>query len=301
MYTRLLGNLFQSDVEQVSDIEDEVEIDIENTEKENVPFEDTVKHKPAVLSPEDNEIINKCTDSEIKHLMILNRNRCIQLKELYAKIYRILVECEKTIQEKQDSSVRHNKAIMGFGSRSVTKMNTWKIAWPYFKDREFFAAPPNADVISQKKNGEGSLLQLKQARRWTTDDQRTLKRAVMFSFYEYCVQDLEKEIRIFNLQIKTSEGEARIEKEHHMEKLKEQLRVMKQKDDYEPPPLYNDVGVDWLKISNVDLRGWCFYYSIDIVSNNYCMRTLLYGYSYIKCEINVWIRKKLNFETVNTC
>lgn len=212
------------------------------------------------LSEEEMDIINKCEDPKLKKLLILNRAKQVQLKNMQLRFSNLYVQCNRKFNEM--NQVKDGKYVNGL----VRTRSMYKLGYPYFKTKNSTTCAPNRDALSKKKNGEICLDYMDKHTNWTRDDMVDLKSAVCLSYYKYQVNELY--ILLSTLKIKIRDANTKDESDEdvkeQIETVEREIKRLELETEHEPPPLHSNTGIDWLKISTVDLRS-----KFCIFSENY--------------------------------
>lgn len=198
------------------------------------------------LNKEEAELIRKCTDPEVKQLMILNRTKNKHLRDLYLKISKVLKECEKQIEEK----VKVAEGLEMMRYKRVLVHST-RLGYPYFKDKKGRSCPPNPDAVRKQKSCEVVSTYYKKASRWLPEDQKLLQTMVIAYYNRYRLKELKYQIGKVDVQKHNDDKsmEMAIELNQQLEQLGNNI------DNPEPPPMYCSKGIDWYDIST-DIKGW---------------------------------------------
>nr|CAD7589112.1 unnamed protein product [Timema genevievae] len=131
---------------------------------------------------------NTFTLDELNKLIELQEKEIASLRKWDALLsetsVRIINEKEECYQE-ENELLQHfatNKPSRHRSANDVTffAKDSWVYLYgaPYFKDKNYFQAPPNQDVHLKKARNEINLIDISQARRWRAQDKTILEKAV---------------------------------------------------------------------------------------------------------------------------
>ncbi|XP_022918001.2 uncharacterized protein [Onthophagus taurus] len=199
------------------------------------------------LSSEEINVINSCKNPKLKHLLVLNRAKNINLKSILYKLYMSYKEVLGHITKlNEEARVKREEKQLYKG---VPKN---RMHHPYFyKSGMKYSCTLNEDAKRRKitnhylTNSSG---------RWTVQDQTILKRAVCFQYNQYQIKETNKKISDL-LRVKKEYKGSDVNK--IMEKindLKKEVETLKQNENVSVPDLKNGI-IDWLLISTQDLAG----------------------------------------------
>ena len=145
--------------EIISDINQTPEVEINQIQL----FQNSDSH-PAY--EEENAIEN--TDTALQ----LNQKLIERLTATRNEVAAILEEC---IRKRAIIDAKINQRLKIVPSTKTLSSNA---GMPYFKDKDFFSAPPNEDMKLIQDRGELQIIHLRRVCRWTTKDKEILMKAI---------------------------------------------------------------------------------------------------------------------------
>lgn len=189
------------------------------------------------LTEDEQDTINKCNVPELKRLMILNRTKNLHLVKLLNKAIECVNRINRLIWETKQSKPTNKDDV---------KTGVSKIGYPYFKTREYYPCPLNADVFKKRRNGE--LTKLKPSPKWLAEDEPLLKTVVGLNYLFYRERQIKKQISALKEQVDSSIKVK--ENGDEIDDLNNQLVQLRRQEELEIPPLGHDNVLDWHKIEN---------------------------------------------------
>lgn len=124
----------------------------------------------------------------------------------------------------------------------------WKLGYPYFKTKDLYGCPFNADVIRKRRNKE--LTRLRPPVKWFKEDQVALRRLVVLDYHTFRENEIVQ--KMASLRSKLNDTEIPKEKmdiDAEIDELQKELIYLKTQKDMEVPPLHCK-EIDWDRISN---------------------------------------------------
>nr|CAH7742322.1 unnamed protein product [Callosobruchus chinensis] len=186
------------------------------------------KYDPlTTLIPEEKAVIDSCHDPDLRKLLVLNRTRRLHLIKLYKKMKDLLIECKQNIIEKYEV-VEIGKSM----NLQHVYSKCWRLAAPYFKDKQYFLSPPNRDTLRKKADSEISSYDFGLLPRWSRDESDKLIASVVFNYN-------------LNRQVAIERQISKLTRNKRTNQRTEQIRALQKKLEYledntnEPPPLGN--------------------------------------------------------------
>ncbi|XP_057672242.1 uncharacterized protein LOC130903895 [Diorhabda carinulata] len=240
-------NLSDSEEDEEFEIPDSIDNEVENEDldKSNkIDISTIYKYSPnASLKSEEKAIIDSCEDQELKHLLVLNRQKNLQLIQLYKKYKDLLIECKQNIVDKNDLISQYFEAHKAQSQSS----GSWRVGAPYFKTKDFFVAPSNDDVLRKKSNNELSHYDLQLPKRWNKFDLLRLITSVKVNYNCNQILEVKKNIK----QLSSSDD---LEKENKIHDLEMRLKELDDMDNLEVPPLGSDNNINWIRVSETFIK-----------------------------------------------
>lgn len=190
------------------------------------------KHDPiSSLKPEEKHLIDTCMDEELKHLLLLNRRKNISLILLYKKLQDLLMECRQYIIEKSSLLKEHINTL----KLNHQSGGAWRLAAPYFKDKQLYQSPQNEDTKKKRNNDELFVYDLGAVAKWSSYECEKVIKAVELN-YKYN-------------QIQSKRGE--------MKNISNALDKLQEEDTstVQVPPLGSNQFINWSRIANVFING----------------------------------------------
>ncbi|XP_044271356.1 snRNA-activating protein complex subunit 4 [Tribolium madens] len=197
------------------------------------------------LSEDEKQVIDSCSDPELKRLLVLNRSKNLQLLKLQKKIQQLLQECEAELGEK-NNTLKNSEP-----KQSSHQTNIWKLAAPYFKDERFFSSPLNGDAIKKRARNELNIYDLVPSPKWTPIEFDRLHNAVKCNYNINRQTAIVAKIRVLKAKVSTG-GPEKQTKLKEIVQLREELEKIK--DDEEIPPLNSNEHISWYKVSETFLK-----------------------------------------------
>lgn len=183
------------------------------------------------------KMILECEDKQLQTVLILNRYKLIQLKNLIVRTNALLSRCENREQEGDDPPRRR-----------------W--GYPYFKTLIGTSCPPNADVLAKSANGQMWLDYALRNTKWTRSDLIDLKRGIVISYHKYEVRELEN--RLVQLEKARDSPVDQMALRTEIAEARKALAKKQREKCITIPALYSNFEVDWEHISKVELKGTHF-------------------------------------------
>ncbi|CAH1155558.1 unnamed protein product [Phaedon cochleariae] len=239
-------NCDDSDVEEINYAEETANDDEDFTFLETLSMEITnlYKYDPiSSLRPEEILVIDSCTDPILKKILLLNRNKNMQLIQFYKKIKDLLIECKQNIIEK-------NEIVRGYidmQKKNYVTSGTWKLGAPYFKDEKLYCSPPNRDTKRKRANGELTIYETFPLCKWTNFECQRLLGAVKVNYNMYQQTEIKNRIKTICSQNDSSSSQL-------LKELEEQLRELKDNGNSTVPSLDSDENIDWDRVAEVFLK-----------------------------------------------
>ncbi|KAG5890102.1 hypothetical protein JTB14_026473 [Gonioctena quinquepunctata] len=203
------------------------------------------KYNPiSSLKPEEKQAIDSCTDPELKNLLILNRQKTMQLIQFYKKIKDMLIECKQNIVEKNEiiKECIESKKALAYSS------GAWRLGAPYFKDKQLYCCPSNEDTLRKRRNQELSVYDLQPLSKWSSYECDTLLSAVRVNYNINQQNEVRKKIKEISLGLcKDSQEE--------LAELEERLQELEGNGNREVPPLGSDKNIDWPRVADVFINN----------------------------------------------
>lgn len=202
------------------------------------------KHDPiSSLKPEEKNLIDQCEDPELKRLLFLNRRKNINLILLYKRLQDLIMECRQYIIEKA-SLLREYINNMKANNLAIA---TWKLAAPYFKNKDLYQSPMNDDTKRKINNNELFIYAFRPNKSWSKFEYEKLINAVKlnYSFKKHLFIKTQKRER--GEQVDSSDPS-----------------VGDDKFQIEVPPLNSNKHLDWSRIASVFLQGKALFELISI-------------------------------------
>lgn len=196
------------------------------------------KHDPiSSLKPEEKNIIDSCEDSDLKELLFLNRKKNINLILLYKNLQDLLMECRQYIIEKASLLKEHINTLKVNHQSGAA----WRLAAPYFKDKQLYQCPLNEDTLKKKRNNELFVYDLWPIHKWSSFECEKIIKAVKLSY-------------TFNKQKCVK---AKVEKtaKEYFQQLKERICDTEINQQLEIPPLNSNEHITWSRIASVFSQG----------------------------------------------
>ncbi|KAJ8924995.1 hypothetical protein NQ315_001160 [Exocentrus adspersus] len=190
------------------------------------------------LKPDELQVIDSCSDSDLRKLLLLNRTKNFQLMQMYKKLKDLLIQCQKDIVDK-------NELLTNFMKQNVGKQpssGAWRLAAPYFKDKQLYSCPPNADAVRKKKNNELCVYDITYIPRWTNLECEKLQRAVKLNYNINQQNEVMKKMK----NLETNDNE--------MKALQARMEELQKEDNCVTPPLNSDQFIDWMRVAEVFLQ-----------------------------------------------
>lgn len=108
-----------------------------------------------------------CKDPDLKELLILNRQKNMQLMQFFKMIKDLLIECQTNIMQKDNQ-------IKAKNSDKRNNYKIWRIGRPYFKSADNFPCPRNEDTVQKHQNGELLYYDMIPSTKWFNNDAKRL-------------------------------------------------------------------------------------------------------------------------------
>lgn len=198
------------------------------------------KHDPiSSLKPEEKDLIDHCDDPELKQVLFLNRKKNINLILLYKKLQDLLMECRQYIIEKASLLREHINTLKANNLSSAS----WKLAAPYFKDKDLYQSPMNDDTKIKMNNHELFIYDFKPNKPWTNFEYEKLIKAVKLN-YSFKKHQLKKAVKRENDKQPAGQSCGDTAVEEHVENFETEI-----------PPLNSNDHLDWSRIASVFLQG----------------------------------------------
>lgn len=197
----------------------------------------------------DIEIIEKCTNTELKQLMLLNRTKRKHLVNVLKQILELLNNTNKIIWQREQEDIPKLKW-------TVFKTGSSSLGAPFFKLRNNkVSCWSNSDVERKRHNKELMLYKMVPPIKWTTKDKLLLKKFVAV-FYSY-TREKELNEKIKNLEnicnkIKDSEKISIYNTE--IKKMRKEIQLVQNSETDIYPDLCSSDIIDWFEISE-HLKG----------------------------------------------
>ncbi|CAH0546013.1 unnamed protein product [Brassicogethes aeneus] len=247
-FERLINSDEDEDEEEESTMDVSMEEIIDDTDKFTIDIDVTkINHQippNASLQAEEKIVIENCVDPQLKNLLILNRQKNIQLILFYKKVKDLLFECKLNIEDKL-----REIQVVEQGIRKANSKKLWRISAPYFKDKDNYPAPPNSDTIRKNRNSELSVYDVYASSKWSQMECEKLVKSVKLNYSLTMQKEVLKELRALEaVEVEGDEGNLR-----ELE-FKAKYKAIKDVDDM-CPPLYSNEFVDWERISSFFLHG----------------------------------------------
>lgn len=204
------------------------------------------------LTAEEQVIIDSTPDPDLKQLLILNRKKNMQLLKLHKKIRDIIIKCEDVMEEK--GKIIKNLNVR---KRDLTYCPSWKLAAPYFKDKQYFGCPPNEDTLKKRAEKELSLYELHPSVKWTPWEFDRLLSAVKCNYNINQQKEVVGKLSVLQktIDVGNCEDSEHKEKLEKIKKLQEELEKLEDNNENEVPPLGSDSHIDWYKVADMFLGG----------------------------------------------
>lgn len=204
----------------------------------------------ASLTAEEKQIIDNCTNPEVRDALIINRQKNIQLLFYYKKIENLILELRKTISERRDKL----ELLKRMPQQSYNGI--MKIVAPYFKDHDSFPCKPSSDFFQKRNNNELLSYEICSSSQWIYSNRK--KQKLMKAVKTEYARNLKNELnaKIHSLKMKLHEaspsGKKSITKE--LDVAKNELQVVQNKNEV-CPPYKSDKYIDWDRISENIFNG----------------------------------------------
>lgn len=176
---------------------------------------------------------------------MLNRQKNMQLIQMYKKFKDLLIECKQNILEKNEIVKQHYAAFKTQRQSS----GSWRVCAPYFKDKGFYVSPPNSDTIKKKNNKELSCYDLMPLKKWTQYECNRLIGAVKLNYNANVVFQLKKTVRLAKVDEMTEE------QKEELKAMKLKLNKLSNAMNFEIPPLGSDENINWIRVAEIFIRG----------------------------------------------
>ncbi|KAL1517382.1 hypothetical protein ABEB36_001151 [Hypothenemus hampei] len=215
----------------------------------------------STLNEKERSIINDCTDSELKSLLLLNRTKNAQLLLMYQKIKSVLTECQSDIQDcLQEHKENNNSKVVHFPK-------IWRVGRPFFKTADHFPCPRNPDTIKKHQNGEIFYYHMTPSSKWKEKDSSRLLQTVAFQYKVNRLTELERQTQC----LKTTGKGQKITQEakEQIKLLHSKLNDLNESTEIEYPPKGCNQYLDWSKISEKFLKDKFTAEDCQIYWNNY--------------------------------
>ncbi|CAG9857601.1 unnamed protein product [Phyllotreta striolata] len=223
---------------QLSDT-DEDEEDDDDVSSIGIPsFEQT--EPTCNLQIEELRIVQSCDDPDLKQLLLLNRQKHIQLLRLFKMFKDAYLECKLNLTEMGDANESPKRHKQSTGS--------WRVIAPYFKDKDFFRSPPNEDALAKKANKELSTYDLMPMKFWSKYEKDKLISAVKCYYTNNVIVELKKRVRTFNVEGMTNEQLVQLDN------IKMELDELEDPNNERVPPLGSDLDINWIRVSDYFLN-----------------------------------------------
>lgn len=144
------------------------------------------------------------------------------------------MECRQYIIEKSSLLKEHINIL----KKNHHSYGAWRLAAPYFKDKQLYQSPQNGDIIRKIKNKELFIYDLAPVTRWSS----------------YECEKIEQGVKIHYNFNKTQSIKAKMKENNQKALVKENV----EKDDtevQEVPPLSSDEFINWSSISTSFAEG----------------------------------------------
>ncbi|CAG9831528.1 unnamed protein product [Diabrotica balteata] len=195
------------------------------------------------LTAEEKSVIDSCEDFDLKHILILNRQKNMSLIEHYKKLKDLLIECQSNILD--INAIIHEKVndkkMYSKSSRS------WRLGAPYFKDKLNFPAPLNDEALQKKLSDEQTIYDFIVIKRWSSLECDSVIRAVKLNYSINTITHIRNEIKKLELSNDGNKTEKIME-------LQEKQKQFDDQDNLPIPPLESDEHINWIRVSEVFLR-----------------------------------------------
>uniref|UniRef100_A0A6P7GB68 snRNA-activating protein complex subunit 4 isoform X2 n=1 Tax=Diabrotica virgifera virgifera TaxID=50390 RepID=A0A6P7GB68_DIAVI len=196
------------------------------------------------LTPEEKSVIDSCEDFDLKHILILNRQKNMSLIEHYKKFKDLLIECQSNMSD--INRIIHEK---NNNKKSTTRSSkAWRLGAPYFKDKLNFPAPLNDEALQKKLCDEQTIYDsLKSFNRWSSHECDSVTRAVKLNYSINTLTHIRNEI-------KKLEGSNDRNKNEKIIELQEKQKRFEDTDNLPIPPLGSDERINWIRVAEVFFR-----------------------------------------------
>lgn len=215
-----------------------------------VPFVDSCNLSS--LTEDEQDTINACTVSELKKLMILNRTKNAHVVKLLTKTIECTNRVNRLIWETKQGDVTTD-------NKTTFRTAAYKLGYPYFKTKEYYACPINPDV--HKKKGNHELTRVKPPQTWTAEDLLTLKSTIGLNYSFFRERQIRKQIAALKEIDEDGSVKDADKTKEKIKELSDELLRLQTQEERDMPPLNCEEGIDWYKISD-EFKG--------LFSKSYC-------------------------------
>lgn len=148
------------------------------------------------------------------------------------------MECRQYIIEKASLLKEHINTL----KLNHQSGGAWRLAAPYFKDKQLYQSPLNQDTMKKKLNSELFIYDLGSVAKWSSYECEKIIQAVKLNYNFNKQQSLRAEIR------KGGKKSAFLE-------VYENFNEMEKSDALEIPPLHSNEHINWGRIAAVFIKG----------------------------------------------
>ncbi|XP_072382424.1 uncharacterized protein Pbp95 [Diabrotica undecimpunctata] len=195
------------------------------------------------LTAEEKSVIDSCENFDLKHILILNRQKNMSLIEHYKKLKDLLIECQSNILD--INTIIHEK--ISDKKMYPKSSRSWRLGAPYFKDKLNFPAPLNDEALQKKLGDEQSIYDFISIKRWSSLECDSVIRAVKLNYSINTITHIRNEIKKLELSNDENKNEKIME-------LQEKQKQFDDQDNLPIPPLGSDEHINWIRVSEVFLR-----------------------------------------------
>lgn len=150
------------------------------------------------------------------------------------------MECRQYIIEKTSLLKEHINTLKVNHQSGAT----WRLAAPYFKDKQLYQCPMNEDTIRKRKNNELFVYDLLPVRKWSSFECEKIIKAVKLNY------TFNKK-RFLKAKMKESAD--------HCQTLNDKNCAFNADQELETPPLNSNEHIQWGRIVTVFNQGKCLF------------------------------------------
>ncbi|XP_076272755.1 proximal sequence element A Pbp95 isoform X2 [Rhynchophorus ferrugineus] len=189
----------------------------------------------SILTVNEKKIVDMCKDPDLRELLILNRQKNMQLMQFFKVIKDLLIECQTNIMQKDNQIKAKNN-----DKRNNYKI--WRIGRPYFKSADNFPCPRNEDTMQKHQKGELMYYDMIPSIKWFNNDAKRLMAGVAFIFKVIREEQLTKEISAMEQSDNVNHRKLKM--------LKQSVDDIRNSSEVVYPPRNFDKSIDWNRISH---------------------------------------------------